>query len=135
MDERYDKNGNLKERFVDKKTGIEYTLVGDYYIPNLTLEPEEKIQLNKYGLLRLDYLKKHKKTDYTIMFMNRTLYKHLKEVQETAKKRVEELINEFAKQDNINEELKAKSQLEWIQMMNNCKDRAEEIVFSELILS
>lgn len=133
MDERYDEKGNLKERFIDKRTGIEYNLVGDYYLPNLVLEAEEKVILNKYGLLRLNYLKEHKKADYIIMFMNKTLNKHLKEVQETAKARVDILINEFAKQDNIDEELKAKNQLEWVQMMNNCKNRAEEIVFSELI--
>lgn len=133
MDERYDEKGNLKERFIDKRTGIEYNLVGDYYLPNLVLEVEEKVILNKYGLLRLNYLKEHKKADYIIMFMNKTLNKHLKEVQETAKARVDTLIKEFAKQDHINEELKAKNQLEWVQMMNNCKNRAEEIVFSELI--
>ena len=133
MDERYHEKGNLKERFIDKRTGIEYNLVGDYYLPNLVLESEEKVILNKYGLLRLHYLKEHKKADYIIMFMNKTLNKHLKEVQETAKARVDTLIKEFTKQDNINEELKAKNQLEWVQMMNNCKNRAEEIVFSELI--
>lgn len=133
MDERYDEKGNLKESFIDKRTGIEYNLVGDYYFPNLVLETEEKVILNKYGLLRLNYLKGHKKTDYIIMFMNKTLNKHLKEVQETAKARVDTLIKEFAKQDNINEELKSKNQLEWVQMMNNCKNRAEKIVFSELI--
>lgn len=133
MDERYDEKGNLKESFIDRRTGIEYNLVGDYYIPNLVLEAEEKVILNKYGLLRLNYLKEHKKADYIIMFMNKTLNKHLKEVQETAKARVDILIKKFAKQDNINEELKAKNQLEWVQMMNNCKNRAEEIVFSEII--
>lgn len=135
MDERYDEKGNLKESFIDNRTGIEYNLVGDYYLPNLVLEVEEKVILNKYGLLRLNYLKGHKKADYIIMFMNKTLNKHLKKVQETAKARVDTLIKEFAKQDNINEELKAKNQLEWVQMMNNCKNRAEEIVFSELIYS
>lgn len=133
MDERYDEKGNLKESFIDKRTGIEYNLVGDYYLPNLVLEAEEKVILNKYGLLRLNYLKEHKKADYIIMFMNKTLNKHLKEVQETAKARVDILIKKFAKQDNINEKLKAKNQLEWVQMMNNCKNRAEEIVFSEII--
>ena len=67
------------------------------------------------------------------MFMNKTLNKHLKEVQETAKARVDTLIKEFAKQYNIDEELKAENQLEWVQMMNNCQNRAEEIVFNELI--
>lgn len=133
MDERYDEKGNLKESFIDKRTGIEYNLVGDYYLLNLVLEAEEKVILNKYGLLRLNYLKEHKKADYIIMFMNKTLNKHLKEVQETAKARVDILIKKFAKQDNIDEELKAKNQLEWVQMMNNYKNRAEEIVFSEII--
>lgn len=133
MDERYDEKENLKESFIDKRTGIEYTLVGDYYHPNLVLEAEEKVILNKYGLLRLNYLKGHKKADYIIMFMNKTLNKHLKEVQETAKARVDTLIKEFAKQYNIDEELKAENQLEWGQMMNNCQNRAEEIVFNELI--
>ena len=72
----------LKKEIVDEKTGISYTLVGDYYMPNLYLEPEEKITLNKYGLLRLNYLKKHKKAEYTILFMNKELNKHLKEIQE-----------------------------------------------------
>ena len=127
MDERYDENGNLKESFIDKRTGIEYTLVEDYYLPNLVVEAEEKVILNKYGLLRLNYLKEHKKADYIIMFMNKTLNKHLKEIQETAKARVDTLIKDFAKQDHINEELKSKNQLEWVQMMNNCKNRAEGV--------
>lgn len=50
MDERYDEKGNLKERFIDTKTGIEYVLKGDYYIPNLVLETDEQVHLNKYGL-------------------------------------------------------------------------------------
>ena len=57
---------DVRKEFTDEKTGISYKLVGDYYLPNLTLEQEEKITLNKYGLLRLDYLKKHKKADYII---------------------------------------------------------------------
>lgn len=133
MDERYDENGNLKERFVDSKTGIEYVLQGDYYLPNLVLETDEKLSLNKYGLLRLKFLKEHRKVEYTIMLMDGTLNSHLKEIQKTAKEQIDELTNRFAEQDNINEELKAGNQLKWVQMMNNCKNRAEEIVFSQLL--
>ena len=62
MDERYDENGNLKEKFVDSKTGIEYVLQGDYYIPNLIPPKNIKgFQLEKYSALRLKYLKEHKK--------------------------------------------------------------------------
>ena len=62
------------------KYGIEYTKVGDYYMPNLVLEKEEKIILNKYGRLRLKFLKENKKAEYTIMFMNGILNNHLKEI-------------------------------------------------------
>ena len=67
----------LKKEIVDEKTGISYTLVGDYYMPNLYLEPEKKITLNKYGLLRLNYLKKHKKAEYSILFINKQTFKRI----------------------------------------------------------
>lgn len=59
----------LKIEFKDEKNGISYTLVGNYYVPNLVLKQEEKVILNKYGRLRLNYLKEHKKAEYTILFM------------------------------------------------------------------
>lgn len=64
---------------------------------------------------------------------NKFKFINQKEIQETAKAKVDVLTKELAKQDNVNEELKVRNQLEWVQMMNNCKNRAEEIVFSELI--
>ena len=127
------KNEELKKEFIDEKTGISYTLVGDYYLPNLTLEQEEKITLNKYGLLRLDYLKNHKKADYIILFMNKELNKHLKEVQETAQARIDLIIEHLKKQNNLTEEMKNTDQLYWVSMMNNFKSTAEEIILNELI--
>ena len=127
------KNEELKKEITDEKTGIDYTLVGDYYLPNLKLEQEEKITLNKYGLLRLDYLKKHKKVELSIMFMNMTLNKHLKEVQETAQARVNELVEQLKAKCNLTEEMKNTDQLYWVGTMNTIKSQAEEIVFKELI--
>ena len=127
------KNEELKKEITDEKTGIDYTLVGDYYLPNLKLEQEENITLNKYGLLRLDYLKKHKKVELSIMFMNMTLNKHLKEVQETAQARVNELVEQLKAKSNLTEEMKNTDQLYWISMMNNFKKTAEEIILNELI--
>ena len=126
-------NKELKDRFIDKKTRIEYTLVGDYYLPNLVIEPQRKIDLNKYGRLRLEYLKKHKKAEYTILFMNNKLTDHLEEVQKTATKRVKEIIKSLKDQSNLTEEMKNTDQLYWIGMMNNFKNQAEEIVLKELI--
>ena len=81
-------NKELKENKIQNKYGIEYTKQGDYYMPNLVLE-KEKIILNKYGRMRLNFLKENKKAEYTIMFVNGTLNKHLKEIQETAQERID----------------------------------------------
>lgn len=127
------KNEEFKKEITDEKTGIDYTLVGDYYLPNLKLEQEEKIILNKYGLLRLDYLKKHKKVELSIMFMNMTLNKHLKEVQETAQARVNELVEQLKAKSNLTEDMKNTDMLYWVGTMNTIKSQAEEIVLKELI--
>ena len=126
-------NKELKENKIENKNGIEYTKVGDYYIPNLVLEKQEKIILNKYGRLRLKFLKENKKAEYTIMFMNGTLNKHLKEIQETAQKRIDIIIEELKQQNNLTEEMKNTDQLYWVSMMNNFKNTGEEIVLNELI--
>ena len=127
------KNEEVKKEFTDEKTGISYTLVGDYYLPNLTLEQEEKITLNKYGLLRLDYLKKYKKADYIILFMNKELNNHLKEMQEIAQARVNELVEQLKAKSNLTEDMKNTDMLYWIGTMNAIKNQAEEIVLKELI--
>ena len=126
-------NVELKDRFIDEKTGIEYIRNGDYYLPNLVLAEQKKIQLNKYGRLRLDYLKNHKKAEYAILFMDNKLTDHLEEVQEIATKRLEEIIKSLKEQSNLTEEMKNTDQLYWVGMMNNFKNQAEEIVLKELI--
>ena len=126
-------NKELKKEITDEKTGISYTLVGDYYIPNLKLEQEEKVQLNKYGLLRLDYLKKHKKAELSIMFMDMTLNKHLKEVQELAQARVNKLVEQLKAKSGLTEDMKNTDMLYWVGTMNAIKNQAEEIVLKELI--
>ena len=126
-------NKELKDRFIDEKTGIEYIRNGDYYLPNLVLAEQKKIQLNKYGRLRLDYLKNHKKAEYAILFMDNKLTDHLEEVQEIATQRVEEIITSLKEQSNLTEEMKNTDQLYWVGMMNNFKNQAEEIVLKELI--
>ncbi len=117
---------------MENKYGIEYTKVGDYYLPNLVLEKEKNI-LNKYGRMRLKFLKENKKAEYTIMFVNGTLNKHLKEIQETAKKRIDIIIKQLKQENNLIEEMKNTDQLYWISMMNNFKSTAEEIILNELI--
>ena len=126
-------NVELKDRFIDEKTGIEYIRTWDYYLPNLVLAEQKKIQLNKYGRLRLDYLKNHKKAEYAILFMDNKLTDYLEKVQEIATKRAEEIIKSLKEQSNLSEEMKNADQLYWVGMMNNFKNQAEEIVLKELI--
>lgn len=123
----------LKERFIDEKTGIEYVRQGDYYIPNLVIPMQEKIQLNKYGRMRLNYLKEYKRTEYTIMLMEGTLTKHLKEIQETATKRVNQVIEKLKEKSDLTEEMKNTDPLYWVGTMNAIKGQAEEIVYNEII--
>ena len=102
-------------------------------MPNLVLEKEEKIILNKYGRMRLKFLKENRKAEYTIMFINGTLNKHLKEIQETADNRINLIVEQLKKKNNLTEEMKNTDQLYWVSMMNNYKNATEEIILKELI--
>ena len=126
-------NNELLKTKIDERTGIEYHLEGDYYIPNLIMSKQEKITLNKYGRMRLKYLKEHKKSDYTIMLMNGTLSTHLKEIQKTADNRVQQIISELKVKSDLTEDMKNTDMFYWVGTMNSIKAQAEEIVFSELI--
>ena len=126
-------NNELPKTKIDERTGIEYHLDGDYYIPNIVAPKQEKITLNKYGRMRLKYLKEYKKADYTIMLMEGTLNTHLKEIQETADNRVQQIISQLKAKSDLTEDMKNTDMLYWVGTMNSIKAQAEEIVFSELI--
>lgn len=111
---------------------ITYKKVGDYYYPELELQKKYKdFRLDKYGRLRLNYLKENKHIQYEIMKCEDTL--HLKEVQELANKRYNQLMDEFKKSENITEELKQKDQMKWVGLMNNISNYVDEIVLKECI--
>ena len=126
-------NNELPKTKIDERTGIEYHLEGDYYIPNLVMPKQEKIVLNKFERMRLKYLKEHKKSDYIIMLMDGTLNAHLKELQETADIRIQQIISELKDKSDLTEDMKNTDILYWVGTMNSIKAQAEEIVFSELI--
>ena len=118
-------NNELKETIIDEKTGIEYHLEGDYYITNLVLQKQEKVTLNKYGRMRLKYLKENKKAEYSIMLMDGTLNKHLKEIQETSQKRLNQIIYQLKEKSDLTEDLKDTDILYWVGTMNAIKNQAE----------
>ena len=127
-------NKNVKDRFVDEKSGIEYIRQGDYYLPNLILAPEPtNYIIRKYGRMKLNYLKNYKKAEYTILFMDAKLNQYLHDIDVACEDRINTIISQLIKQENVTEELKANNQTEWICKMNSIKNRAEEIVLNELI--
>ena len=127
-------NKELKEKFVDERTGIEYRLVGDYYIPNIAIPKSRRIgNIGKYGRLKLNYMKKYKIPEYTEMLLSNELKSYLLDIEDECKEKLDILIKQMAEKENITEELKANNQMEWVQKMNNIKNRAEEIILNEFI--
>ena len=112
---------------------LTYTKVGDYYIPNLTAEPLPSRDLGKYGHLRLHYLQDHKSELYAALLMEGRLFYHLLEVENAANNLLDSMMPGMAKAAGATEELKARDQMAWVGLMNNCKAQVEEIIFTELI--
>ena len=113
---------------------ITYHIEGDYFIPDLIMKKSNSTySVGKYGHLRNNFLKEHKRGLYTELMINGKLTDHLVDIDKTATARVNNIINKLAKVENVNEDLKSRNQLAWVQAMNNIKSRAEEIFFNELI--
>lgn len=113
---------------------ITYTQVGDYKLPNLTIKETKDKPLNKYGLLKLEYLKKNKKALYQQLLMTNELNNFLFSVGNEAQDMIDRLIEDYIKNDSrLSEKEKQNDQLSWVGLMNNYKSCAEEIVLQELI--
>ena len=115
---------------------ITYHKEGDFFVPDLYLEKEDYENdyiIGKYGGLRLKYLKNHKKAEYIIMFMNKTLRKHIVKIDKQAKERFEILMKQMLEKKTIDENLKNTDHLKWTGLMNNYKYAVEEIILNELI--
>lgn len=112
---------------------ISYTKKGDYLLPNLILKEKVQFNIGKYGLLRLEYIKKYKLGLYFDLLVNDTLNEYLHDIDTTVMEKVQSLIKELAEKDNINEKLKQDNQILWVSKMNNIKNIAEEIILKEYI--
>lgn len=111
--------------------GGTYQQEGDYLFPNI--EVPESPTIGIWGQRRLQYLRTNKRALYTVMLMGDKLKNHLEEVDKSAEEMFNQLIVQLKAQEGVTEELKANDQLEWVQRMNNIRNRAAEIVFKELI--
>ena len=111
---------------------LTYSKCGDYYIPNLYV-PDTRHEIGKYGMMRRLYLKKHRRGLYTAMITSGTLLKHLEDVNKQAYELRDTLITKYKKQYGVTEELKARDQMKWVQLMNTISHQLDEVICSDII--
>lgn len=116
-----------------EQLGGTYRQEGDYLIPNLALPDEPEYQIGKYGRMRRSYLKEHRKVLYTNLTVSGTLFEHLAEIDRSCNERMENIVSAMVRQEDVTEALKAADQMEWVRRMNNIRNRAAEIVLTELV--
>ena len=122
----------LKPRITEN--GIDYILVGDYYIPDLKL-PEEHRPIGKYGRLHREYLREVHPVRLNTLILTGELLTYLADLNEQAQKRLDTIMEQMKATEGVTEELKCTRQMEWVQRCNNIHNRAEEIVLHEMIYS
>lgn len=123
----------MEKHIYDDKNDLDYTLYGDYYLPDLELPEDEEAHYGKYGMLRKTYLMKHRKAYYQTLILQGKLNKHLNRVDRDAHERVEVLVMQMAEKQGVTEQLKAEQSMLWVQRMNEIRNIAEEIVLAEMI--
>ena len=116
-----------------KEMGGTYRQVGDYFIPNLVLPDDGNYQIGKYGRMRRSYLKECRQILYNNYVLEGTLFKHLAEIDQACNERMEIIVSAMMKQEGVTEALKAADQMEWVRRINSIRNRAEEIVLTELV--
>ena len=112
---------------------ISYTKKGDYLLPNLILKEKVQYNIGKYGLLRLEYIKKYKLGLYFDLLVNDNLNEYLHDIDTTVMEKVQKIIKKLAEKENINGKIKQDNQMLWVSKMNNIKNIAEEIILKEYI--
>lgn len=122
----------LKKCIHDDSNGLDYVLVGDYYIPDLKL-PEESRPIGRWGKLHQNYLKEYHLARYNSLLLSGKLWTYLADLNEQAQERLDTIIQQMQAAEGVDEGLKRTSQMEWVRSMNSIRSRAEEIICSEMI--
>lgn len=126
----------LPKHIHDYSNDLDYTLHGDYYLPDLIdKDQEDHRPLGKWGMMRMDYLKEHHPGVYTYMLLNGSLHTHLADLDEQARERHERIVKQMAQVEGITEQMKMLDQMAWVGRMNNIAARADEIIRDELIFN
>lgn len=125
----------MKRHYIDKKTGISYTLQGDYYLPDLILPAEEVKPIGVWGQRHLRYLKEYRRITYLNLLTSGRLNIHLAEIDKQAEEMFFRLVEQMKHVQGITEQLKAENTLEWVGRINNIQACAMEIVNKEIIFA
>lgn len=121
----------LPSRIHDSKNGLNYTLVGDYYLPDLGIESSQPI--GKYGRARMKFLKEHRPGLYSRLLLSGKLYDDLHEVDAEAQCLLDQMIPQMAAEAGVDEGLKAADPMRWVRMMNAIKAQVEEIIWNTIV--
>lgn len=123
----------MKKHITDEKTGISYTLHGDYYLPDLELPAQEEKPNGIWGQRHLRYIREHRKAIYTGLLLDGKLNSYLADLNEQAEDMFFRLVKELADKEGVTETLKATDQMEWVRRMNAVRKTATDIVNNDLI--
>ena len=123
----------MENRFYDEKNGLWYEKQGDYYLPCISLPEEENEPIGVWGQRHLRYLKQHRKVLYTNLLTSGKLNSHLAELNKQAEDMFFRVVKQLAEKEGVTEKLKAENQMDWVDRMNNIRNRATEIVNADLI--
>lgn len=122
----------LKKRIHDDSNGLDYVLIGDYYIPDLQL-PEEKCPIGRWGRMHKEYLQEHCPGQYNELLLFGKLWTYLADLDKQTQSRLDTIVSQMQETENITEDLKCRNRLCWVQSMNSVRHRAEEIILSKLV--
>ena len=125
----------MQQHYIDERTGISYTLQGDYYLPNFILPVEENKFIGIWGQRHARYLKQYLKVHYYNLLTSGKLNSYLAKINEQAEDMFFRLVNQIAEREGVTEQLKSENQLEWVRWMNNIRSRATEIIKQDIIYS
>ena len=123
----------MEKVIYDEKNGLWYELKGDYYIPCLKLPEKEQQPVGLWGQRHLRYIKQHQKVLYTNLLTSGKLHSYLAEIDQQAEDMFFRLVKQIAEHEGVTEQLKASDQMKWVARMNNIRNRATEIVNTDLI--
>ena len=124
-----------KQHITDEKTGTDYTLCGDYYLPDFSLGDEPKVEepIGVWGQRHAAFLKNHQRGVHNEFLVSGKLQQYLSQIDRDAQEMFDLLVRQLAEQEDVTEQLKAEDQMEWVRRMNSIRNRATEIVNHEFI--